>query len=390
MQRRQVGTNPRAPYYPALHGLRAVAVVLVFLAHYDSLHIGWMGVNIFFVLSGFLITGILYDSRHREHRFRDFYARRTLRIFPLYYGIWLALLLSTPLLRFAWHPENALWPLYLGNWIPLLQVLHPAEHFSLHLLAHPVSAVHPLSLYVGHFWSLCIEEQFYFIWPLVVFSVSSRNVLLRVCLAAVVLCPILRMAAMHFLPLAFTANGVIHNFTFLRFDEFLLGGIGALGMRGPLRERLQKAGTPLFLLGVVCIAFSFGCARFALHRPTDIIISMRWILSCGITFVDIAALGMIFLCLNAHSWFSRIMNTAALRAIGRVSYGFYVFHDIPHAVYDFLNQRLRLQGTGLHLILPFCATLALSLLSYKFLERPFLGLKTRFEGGRKETSALAS
>jgi peptidoglycan/LPS O-acetylase OafA/YrhL len=74
-------------FYPALDGLRAVAFLMVFFHHYMRLPWGWSGVDFFFVLSGFLITGILFDTRHDFHRFRNFYVRRTLRIFPLYYGI---------------------------------------------------------------------------------------------------------------------------------------------------------------------------------------------------------------------------------------------------------------------------------------------------------------
>jgi peptidoglycan/LPS O-acetylase OafA/YrhL len=73
-------------YYPALDGLRAVAFLLVFFLHYLGLPWGWVGVEMFFVLSGFLITGILYDTRDHPHRWRTFYVRRALRIFPLYYG----------------------------------------------------------------------------------------------------------------------------------------------------------------------------------------------------------------------------------------------------------------------------------------------------------------
>src|ERR1700722_7833144 len=96
-------------FYPALDGLRAIAVLMVFYQHYYpnfrmGLNWGWAGVDIFFVLSGFLITGILYDTQNAAHRFRNFYVRRTLRIFPLYYGVLLLALLLTPLLHWTWHP----------------------------------------------------------------------------------------------------------------------------------------------------------------------------------------------------------------------------------------------------------------------------------------------
>jgi peptidoglycan/LPS O-acetylase OafA/YrhL len=104
-------------FYPALDGLRAIAFLMVFFQHYTSVAWGWTGVNIFFVLSGFLITGILFDSRDDPHRARTFYIRRTLRIFPLYYGIFLVLFLATPILHWHWSWAWIAWPLYLGNFL---------------------------------------------------------------------------------------------------------------------------------------------------------------------------------------------------------------------------------------------------------------------------------
>src|ERR1700742_2071666 len=89
-------------FYPALDGLRAIAFLMVLLQHYLAVPWGWTGVNVFFVLSGFLITGILWDTRDTPHRIRNFYVRRALRIFPLYYAIALLFVLTTPLLHWHW------------------------------------------------------------------------------------------------------------------------------------------------------------------------------------------------------------------------------------------------------------------------------------------------
>ena len=88
-------------WFPGLDGVRGIAIGLVFMVHYlrRGGHIGWMGVLIFFVLSGFLITGVLFNGRNETHRFRNFYIRRTLRIFPLFYFIWLLALLGSPFLQ---------------------------------------------------------------------------------------------------------------------------------------------------------------------------------------------------------------------------------------------------------------------------------------------------
>ena len=175
---------PKSAYYVALDGLRAVAVIMVFLQHYGAGHAflfgwGWTGVDIFFVLSGFLITGLLYDSQNKVHRYRDFYVRRTLRIFPLYYFIWAVILLLAPFADWQWNIRWALWPAYLGNYARFFFFHQPGDPYRFDKLTFgaPVSAWfgYPFHLYVGHFWSLCVEEQFYLVWPLVVFRYESER-----------------------------------------------------------------------------------------------------------------------------------------------------------------------------------------------------------------------
>lgn len=114
------------PFYPALNGLRAVAILMVFVNHYGALAIGrtiplmfWPGVDLFFVLSGFLITGILYDSRESERYFRDFYTRRALRIFPLYYGFFVLVRILKPLLHLVYSP------LFWSNWLYVSNLVRP-------------------------------------------------------------------------------------------------------------------------------------------------------------------------------------------------------------------------------------------------------------------------
>lgn len=383
IQDRQDGANPSSPYYPALDGLRALAVLFVFFGHYRGFHPGWMGVNIFFVLSGFLITGILFDGQDKPHRFRNFYVRRTLRIFPLYYALWITLFLATPILHIAWHPVNFLWPAYLGNWIPLISLWRPYD-YQLHLVAvyqFATGLSRSYSINTGHFWSLCIEEQFYLLWPLIVFHVRKRSTLVLICWSAIFFVPLARIACICFASPEFVANGALHNFTFLRLDEFLVGGLGALLLRGPEATRLRAAGSWLFWVPLTML-IACGLYGLVFHR-SDLIVSNRWILSCGITLVDVLALGMILLCLDTRSWLARLFQFAPARGLGRISYGFYVFHDIPHAAYMYLIKHLGLSPKGFGLIIPLAGTIVISIASYNLLERPFLKLKTRFEGDRR-------
>ena len=125
---RSTGANPAAPYYPALDGLRAFAVLIVFVGHYTGQFFGFpsvAGVEIFFVLSGFLITGLLFDAQDKPHPYRNFYARRCLRILPLYYFVWIVFALATPAIHIHWYPFTFLWPLHLGNYIIALAPLYP-------------------------------------------------------------------------------------------------------------------------------------------------------------------------------------------------------------------------------------------------------------------------
>ncbi len=138
---------------------------------------GATGVDLFFVLSGFLISGILYDSLQDDHFFRKFYARRALRILPLYYGVIAVYAIVGLLLHRSSHGELLSLTLYLQN---------------TSLIAQPIFYyTGPLLLPLGHFWSLAIEEQFYLVWPLAVTSlviVEDRIALPLACLLAVLCC----------------------------------------------------------------------------------------------------------------------------------------------------------------------------------------------------------
>jgi peptidoglycan/LPS O-acetylase OafA/YrhL len=248
-----VGSNPpenrpiNNAYYPALDGLRAVAFLMVFALHYLSrflpISFGWAGVDIFFVLSGFLITGILYDTQNSPFRIRNFYLRRTLRIFPLYYAVFILLFLSSFVVHWNWNRLWLLWPAYLGNSIFLLP--HPPFEVAQGTF---LSQRWPwMEINFGHFWTLCVEEQFYLVWPWIVFGVRSRRRLIAICVAAIIFCPIARAFAGFYLPPAFIANEIINTATPFRVDALLFGALIALLLRGPSARRLSFS-TPFGVL----------------------------------------------------------------------------------------------------------------------------------------------
>jgi len=158
-------------HYIALDGLRGLAILLVFFRHYGDLssssrllHIlnqvknsGWIGVDLFFVLSGFLITGVLYDTRNAPNYFKNFYVRRALRLFPVFYGTAIVLLLLTPVLHLHWIAIQALYLVYGGNFVWIYD--------------GSATTIGPFNL--THLWSLAVEEQFYFISN--AFALDSRS-----------------------------------------------------------------------------------------------------------------------------------------------------------------------------------------------------------------------
>ncbi len=175
---------------PAFDGLRGIAVLAVIFCHLSDyypeqnavkvfLHAGWCGVDLFFVLSGFLITGILLDTRAAQNYFRAFYARRVLRIFPVYY----ATLLSVLTIAHFFPKLNSVLPIahdrifyffYLNNWWPLLK---DSWHANI----------------IGHFWSLAVEEQFYLVWPFLVWFLSRKQIEMAA-IVGIALAPIIRFA----------------------------------------------------------------------------------------------------------------------------------------------------------------------------------------------------
>ena len=226
-------------FYPALDGLRALAVLMVFFEHYESAEFpafnwGWVGVDVFFVLSGFLITGILYDTRETKHRFRNFYVRRILRIFPLYYGVLLLGVLLTPIFHWLWNPAWILWFCYLGYYSRFIYLHDPL--FVRGAIEHLV-AKSPLdhigALYLGHFWSLCVEEQFYLVWPFIVFRIRDRVRLRNFCALICGLTLLLRVMCVVFVPNQYLSAELLYRITPLRVDALLLGGVVALCLRGP-------------------------------------------------------------------------------------------------------------------------------------------------------------
>lgn len=379
-------------YYPALDGLRAFAVLLVFFHHYrpephSLLEWGWVAVDLFFVLSGFLITGILFDTRDQAHRYSNFYWRRVLRIFPLYYAIWIGAALATPLLHLVWSPRWILWPLYFGNFTHIV-AQSPVPQETLDWVWNGAGRTIPWIgnfFSFGHLWSLSVEEQFYLIWPCLVFSLKKRSALLKVCLAVFIGMPVIRLGAYALAPQALLAREFLYRSTFFRVDALLLGGAVALVQRGPRADLLFRYCTRV---GAVTLLLLFATRWFAVHLQHQSPFGSPltpWISIVGFTYVDLISASVLLLAVQETSFLSRVFRFPALQWLGRLSYGFYVFHDLFHAAY--ITMAIRLANRShlgpayvpqITIVLALLCTTLLAAISFRFFERPFLLLKSRF------------
>jgi peptidoglycan/LPS O-acetylase OafA/YrhL len=372
--------SPYARHIPALDGIRGLAVLGVAGSHlfpatphsavqsvmHSTLAFGANGVDLFFVLSGFLITGILYDSLPDPSFFRKFYARRALRIFPLYYGVLAAFAIAALVFTLDFHRELLSLALYLQN---------------SSLIATPIrDYTGPSALPLTHFWSLAIEEQFYLAWPVTVFLLRTKRRLLFFCGAAVLFCPLLRFALLLHGVHYFT----IHANTVCRADSLLAGGALTLLLRSHLHDRVLRAGSWLFGAGLLSAALINAIFSFRLVSPNST--GLLLILAIGYSVMAAISTGLIALALRS-SVISSFFSLQPMRWLGKYSYGAYVLHVI---LFVYLEEPIRNvirlhitpnKGVGVVLtgLLIFILTITTAYLSYNFYEKPFLRLKRFFD-----------
>jgi len=375
----------------ALDGIRGVAILLVMLHHYaqtltpvtlidrlvmGTARTGWVGVDLFFVLSGFLITGILYDTRHARNYFQSFYARRFLRIFPAYYAALAGFFVVLPLVGSdALGSTAANWPWF---WAYASNYLTIKSGFP--------------SRYVQHFWSLAIEEQFYLVWPFMVVLVYRRRSLILLSAAVIVAAAALR-GVLYRHGLGTMANYVN---TLTRADALAMGAIVALLVRNPIDAgRLKR-----YAVWIALVAAPFGVlvVTQGSGRPAW----MRWglpqqILGYSIVAATFAATLALCVTSSPRSFLNRFFGRSPLRFMGRYSYGIYLIH-LPldtaarslHVHVATLAQYLGGITPALfaYAILAGGTTVILALLSWHVLERPFLLLKRHFEPKDAATPTL--
>ena len=369
------GTVPLSRHnYRALDGLRGLAILAVLFTHstgpYPNTLVkkavsllfthGWVGVDLFFVLSGFLITGILLDTRGCTNYFGSFYSRRALRIFPLYYTFLVFAWLLFPLIvRPEWLPTPADWwlyPTYLMNWLTLWKGVWHAN-------------------IVGHFWSLCVEEQFYFVWPLVVLLIPSRW-LLRTLLCA----ELAVIAGRAWWVFHHGASMTVNIATITRMDGLLVGAACAVAVR---QFRFSSRAVVLLpSISAFCLALYLVLGRIDRANSGDTFNSYYGLPLLAIAFG--AAVLAAVLTDSERSWVQTTLRYKPLTSVGKYAYGIYVFH-VP--VFYFVNT---LTGNAPRpawqhyflMLTQFAISFGIAWLSYHFFEKRFLALKGRFEPER--------
>lgn len=365
-------------YLPSLDGVRGLAILLVLMHNLlildepstrfaqllsYGLNVGWIGVRLFFVLSGFLITRILLEAQDAPNYYRVFFARRVLRIFPLYYAALLAFFVVWPFFGTAppkLTQDHSAWLwLYVSNWTL------------------------PLGLggrSMPHFWSLAVEEQFYLIWPFLLHHRSPIQAL-RLCLGLALLGIGLRIGL---LALAVSPE-IVYMITPSQFDALALGGALAavLKLPGALPRLVERRSSLLASAALVALAglvITHGYPRTSFIGQTLGYALLATVFTLGIA----AALGGD--CSRQSCW-TAWLRAAPLRAVGKYSYAMYVFHKPIH---DFIGKPIlqymhhlgfaTTQSAAISLAylgLGTLVTLAAGALSYHLFEKHFLVLKSR-------------
>jgi peptidoglycan/LPS O-acetylase OafA/YrhL len=368
-------------HVPALDGLRGLAIALVLLTHLLQLSpvskldrivvkladTGRHGVDLFFVLSGFLITGILLDTRSKPRYFLNFYGRRTLRIFPLYYCSLAVVFFVLPLLGIVqWSDLSPLRRYEWALWAYCSNIVIAARHAWI-LDSGPVS--------LDHFWSLAVEEQFYLVWPLII-ALLRRKALINLCITLIVLAAVLRSV----LAIGGAAEISIMVLTPCRLDTLAIGALIALLVRerggiGALAPRARTA----FWGSLIALPICFGFHVVNDAAAQSISYSLLALFFGSLLVMTISAPG--------DSRISRIFSSRVMRFLGKYSYGLYVIHALAVPAFNkYFGVGLlsgsfggRYAAAIVYLVLSCALSCGAAVLSWNLLEQPFLRLKRVFE-----------
>lgn len=343
-------TGTALAHMPAIDGLRGIAILLVLFHHFTpavsgtwftkklltGAHTGWVGVDLFFVLSGFLITTILLRTKSTPDYFLNFYARRTLRIFPIYYLTLAVVLLGVPFLLTVPYVSTAVHTLF-GRLVSDLPTMIDGQSWLwLYGSNVKIALVGERWGAVNHFWSLAVEEHFYLVWPVVVYF-CTREKLKQVCLILILAAPVLRAMLMG----AGFDSVVPYVLTMTRVDSMAVGGLMAALLaekNGLLKWR------PRIALGAI-VAMVGLAAIVGFHRRLDRDDFMTSFV--GYSLLALVSAWLVLECgqIKSGTRACRLIANPVFASFGKYSYGLYVTHMFFAKTFDLL-----LPWTTLHRI----------------------------------------
>lgn len=394
-----------------MDGLRGAAILMVMVSHlmildqyngnflWTFFKSGWMGVDLFFVLSGFLITDILLKTRNGDHYFRNFMARRTLRIFPLYYAVLILVLICGKVFSPGATGDSIAWYFTYSSNIGM------AIHNNWLHIAGPLE--------VSHFWSLAVEEQFYLFWPIVVYFTEARR-LIWLCVLMFLAGPFIRM----FIGIPFESESMAaYVLTPARMDSLALGALlSCIRHVVPvIDQRKVLVSKVISMIGAFIAAASIyylssglmwiGLALILISVATNLHATQSKLLL--LIFSGLATIGTLYhysaeytysffglffmMCVNyvvfnRIEFINRFFSSRIMIELGTYSYSMYIFHHLFQRQWKSLFEPIYFSGnlhdiTGQILFIITCILLTyiLSRVSWVVIERPFLALKNRFE-----------
>jgi peptidoglycan/LPS O-acetylase OafA/YrhL len=360
-----------------LDGIRAIAVMVVIGSHLASLlrfqqptpwtslnrllQGGFVGVDIFFVLSGFLITSLILNEIDENGSFsvRRFYARRALRLLPALYVLLAVVFVISVTDGFSVHAQwTATWAafLYIINWVYALPSLH--------------QGIEELPSNLGHLWSLAVEEQFYLVWPLVMYAISRRRkTSWLIPMLALTLIALVVSRRYSLLDQGYSTWSIFPR-TDARIDSILMGVVFAFAHRHLVFH-------PMFLR-VSAYTASGALIWFMYAGPNN-----GLLFKFGFTIIALCSAIVVIASVDRVWWPSKLLASRPLTAIGKVSYGLYLWH-IP--VFVFMSQHVTGGMRSFRILLALLATSIVTLASWKMIEAPSLRFKDRRYSSRKLTA----